>query len=62
MSRAKLASILVIVIGAGLMLASLLADSIGIGDDLGFGPHQTMGTVAGAVIAAVGLVVTLREK
>ena len=50
----KIASKVVIVIGALLLLASLLADVIGIGDDVGFGPQQTMGTIAGVLVLAVG--------
>ena len=51
----KLASLVVIIIGAGLLLASLLADVIGIGDDAGFGPQQTTGSITGLVILAVGI-------
>lgn len=62
MTGSKLASILLLVIGVGLLAASLSADLIGIGDDVGFGRQQTMGTIAGAVIAAVGLFLVLRAK
>ncbi len=62
MTGTKLASILLLVIGVGLLAASLSADLIGIGDDVGFGRQQTMGTIAGAVIAAVGLFLVLRAK
>ncbi len=58
----KIANILVLVIGIGLLAASLLADVIGIGDDPGFGNQQTMGTIAGVVITAIGLFLTLRAK
>ncbi len=58
----KTAPILVLVIGIGLLAASLLADVIGIGDDPGFGNQQTMGTIAGAAITAIGLFLTLRAK
>ncbi len=58
----KTAPILVLVIGIGLLAASLLADVIGIGDDPGFGNQQTMGTIAGVVITAIGLYLTLRAK
>ena len=62
MSSNKIASILVLVIGIALLAASLLADVIGLGDDPGFGNQQTMGTVAGVVIIAIGLFLTLRAK
>ena len=53
---------LVLVIGIGLLAASVLADVIGIGDDAGFGNQQMMGTIAGVVITAIGLFLTLRAK
>ncbi len=55
------ASLILLVVGIGLLGASLLADVIGIGDDPGFGAQQTMGTIAGAVIAAVALFLMLRR-
>jgi len=58
----KTTNILVLVIGIGLLAASLLADVIGIGDDPGFGNQQTMGAIAGVVITAIGLFLTLRAK
>ena len=47
-------SMVVLVLGALILLVSLLADIIGIGDDAGFGRQQTMGTIAGVVVLAVG--------
>ncbi len=58
----KTAHILVLVIGTGLLAASLLADVIGIGDDPGFGNQQTIGTIVGVAIMAVGLFLTFRAK
>ncbi len=58
----KTASIVVLVVGIGLLVASLLADVIGIGDDLGFGRQQTMGTIAGVVITVVGLFLTYKSR
>ena len=51
----KTSSMVVIVLGALLLLASLLADVIGIGDDAGFGRQQMMGTIAGVLVLAVGV-------
>jgi len=51
----KQTTVIITIIGVGLLVASLFADAIGIGDDPGFGKQQTMGTVAGAVIMIVGL-------
>jgi hypothetical protein len=57
----KTASIILLVVGVGLLVASLLADFIGIGDNPGFGRQQTMGTIAGAIVTAVGLYLTLKK-
>jgi hypothetical protein len=62
MQTNKTAPILVLVIGIGLLSASLLADIIGIGDDPGFGSQQTTGTIVGVIITVVGLYLTLRSK
>ena len=61
MQTKKTASIALLVVGIGLLVASLLADVIGIGDNPGFGPQQTMGTVAGVLITAAGLFFTLKK-
>ena len=58
----KMAPILVLIIGIGLLAASLLADIIGIGDDPGFGNQQTTGTIVGVLITAVGLYLILKKK
>lgn len=46
---------IILVIGVGLLLASILADTIGIGDDPGFGKQQTLGTVVGVGIILLGI-------
>ena len=56
----KTASIILLLVGIGLLVASLLADVIGIGDSAGFGRQQTTGTAAGVVITAVGLYLTFK--
>ena len=58
----KMAPFLVLIIGLGLFVASLLADVIGIGNDPGFGPQQTTGIIVGVIIAAVGGYLTLKEE
>ncbi len=58
----KTASRILLVVGIGLLLASLLADVIGIGDDVGFGRQQMMGAAAGAIVAAIGLFLALKGK
>jgi hypothetical protein len=54
--------ILVLIIGIGLLVASVLADVIGIGNDVGFGPQQTTGTIVGVLITAVGLYLIPKKK
>ena len=51
----KTASIVLLVLGIGLLIASVSADITGLGNDPAFGPRQVIGTVVGALIAAVGL-------
>ncbi len=62
MAMGKTTTIFVLVVGIGLLLASLLADVIGIGDEAGFGRQQLMGTAAGGIITAVGLFFTLKRS
>ena len=50
----KTASIVVVALGALMLLASLTADMTGLGDDVGFGPQQTIGTVVGIVVLGIG--------
>ncbi len=50
----KTSSIVVIALGALLLLASLTADMTGLGDSVGFGLRQMIGTVVGIVVLAVG--------
>ncbi len=58
----KTASIVVLVLGVGLLVVSLSADVTGIGDDPEFGPKQIMGTVAGALITVVGLYLIFKRS
>ncbi len=62
MQSNKTASIILLVVGVGLFVVSLLADVIGIGDDPGFGRQQTAGTAAGVIIAAIGLYLIFYES
>ena len=62
MQSNKTASIILLVVGVGLFVVSLLADVIGIGDDAGFGRQQTAGTAAGVIIAAIGLYLIFNES
>lgn len=60
MGGKKTAGIVLLVIGIVILLLSLLAYPIGIGGP-GFGPYQIAGTVVGAVVTIVGLVLILRK-
>ncbi len=62
MASDQTASIVVIVIGVGLLIVSVLADVIGVGDGLGFGHRQILGSLVGAVITLVGLGLYLMRK
>ena len=62
MKTSKTTAMIILIIGIGLFAASLLADVVRIGHDLGFGPQQTMGSIAGAVIAGVGLFLWRKAK
>ena len=48
MQSNKTSSIILLLVGVGLLGASLLADVIGIGDNPGFGLQQTAGTAGGS--------------
>jgi len=55
MQLGKTVVVIVLIIGIGLLAASLLADVVGIGAEVGFGRRQTWGAFTGVVITAVGL-------
>ena len=58
----KTAGIILLVVGIAVAIVSLLADALGIGSNLAaFGPQQIAGTVVGAIVAVVGLFLTLRK-
>ena len=44
----------VFVVGILIVMASLVADSLGIGGSLGFGPGQIIGLIIGPIICFVG--------
>ncbi len=58
----KTFSTAVLVIGIMSLVASLLADSLGIAGNSGFGLDQAVGAVVGAVVAAVGLFLMVQAK
>lgn len=58
----KTLSTVVLIIGIVILVASLFADSIGIGNNPGFGPNQTIGSVVGAAVTAVGFFLRAKSK
>jgi hypothetical protein len=60
MDKKKL-GVALLVIGVILLLISLLADTIGIGEGGAFGYKQITGTVVGAITAIVGYILISRK-
>ena len=58
----KTASYAVIGIGVAILLGSVLADIIGLGDDEGFGRQQIIGAFAGAVVTGIGVFLMTRKN
>jgi hypothetical protein len=53
---------IVAIVGLLVLLISVLADVIGVGTVIGtFGPRQIAGTVVGAVVLIVGVVLFMRQ-
>jgi hypothetical protein len=61
MGGKKTVGIVVLVVGIVVLLLSLVADPIGIGVNPIFGRNQIIGTIAGAIVTVVGLVLTLKR-
>ncbi len=61
MENKKTTGIVLLVVGIIVLLISLLADVLGVGTWSGFGYYQIGGAVAGAIVAVVGLVLTLKK-
>jgi hypothetical protein len=54
--------IVLLVIGIVILVVSLVADPLGLGGgNVVFGPRQIIGTVVGAIVAIVGVVLRLRK-
>jgi hypothetical protein len=54
--------VIILLIGLGLLVVSLFADAVGIGDNPGFGLLQIAGTAAGVLFTALGLIYAFRRK
>ena len=61
MNNKKTIGIALLAVGAILLIVSLAADVIGIGGAVGFGYKQTVGSIAGVVVAAIGFVIYSRK-
>ena len=61
MGGRKTVGVVLLVAGIVVLLLSLLADPVGIGGSPGFGRDQMWGTVVGAIVTVVGLVLTLKK-
>jgi hypothetical protein len=61
MGRIKTVGTALLVVGIIILLVSLLADPIGIGDGTSFGGQQILGTVIGAIVTIVGGVLMRRQ-
>ena len=61
MGGRKTAGIVLLVVGIIVLVLSLLADTLGLGGSASiFGLYQIAGTILGAIVTVVGLVLTLR--
>jgi hypothetical protein len=56
----KTVGVVLLVVGIIVLLVSVLADVIGIGNQTVFGYLQIAAAVVGAIVAVVGLVLTLK--
>ncbi len=61
MNGKKKVAIISLVVGTVILVLSLVADLIGIGFAPGFGGIQTAGTVVGACVVAVTLLMTFKK-
>ncbi len=61
MNGKKKVAIILLVVGTVILVLSLVADLIGIGFNPGFGPEQTAGTVVGACMVVVALLMTIKK-
>ncbi len=61
MKKKKIFGIILLVGGIIILIMSLLADVIGIGRGPDFGLQQIVGTIAGSIIAVIGLFLKLKK-
>ncbi len=61
MAAQKTTGTIWLAVGIIILILSLVADSIGLGEGQGFGNKQIAGTIAGAIVFVVGLIL-IRKK
>ncbi len=62
MNTKKIIGTLLLVIGIALLILSVIADVIGIGQSPRFGGAQVTGLIIGAVVAIGGLIVYVKKQ
>ena len=62
MGTKKIIGIVLLVVGVIVLILSLAADVLGLGNNPIFGIQQILGTIGGVIVAAVGLVLLLLKK
>ncbi|MDY6874590.1 MAG: hypothetical protein SWK90_00070 [Chloroflexota bacterium] len=60
-NKKKTASTVLLVVGIVILVLSLAADPLGIGGSPVFGRDQIIGTIVGAIVTVVGLILRLRK-
>lgn len=58
----KTAGIILLVVGIIVLVLSLVLDLIGLGRTPGFGWNQIAGTIVGAIVAIVGVVLMVKKQ
>ena len=58
----KMLNTAILVVGIVILVVSLFADIIGVGNSPGFGRDQAIGSIAGAIVTALGLLLTIKAK
>jgi hypothetical protein len=53
---------ILLIVGIAILVESIFADGIGVGNLTGFGPNQIVGTIVGAVLTAGGLFLMIKAR
>ena len=61
MKTRKIIGTILLVVGIAVLLLFATADLLGIGENPDFGPWQITGTIAGAIVAIIGLVILFKK-